>query len=152
VASELNASKDDKNVLVSKFDCEARLVSGWHYGGLLPQSCSHCCRVNLYSDEAMEFCHHVGVTHYPTLMVFGFGEYPDHDPFTRWFLNKSTGVDKAVKYQGLIYFEAVYDWVRTMVGISRFYRMEYRSVLSFHSGGIGVQPICPGSSRLPPIL
>ncbi len=59
------------------------------------------------SIEYMDFCARVGVTHYPTLMVFGFDTYPDRDVISGLFLSKSTGEDKAVKYQADIYLSAV---------------------------------------------
>eukprot|EP01084_Bolivina_argentea_P104708 187480_1 len=91
----------DNSVIVGKFNCEK-------------------------SIEYMDFCARVGVTHYPTLMVFGFDTYPDRDVISGLFLSKSTGEDKAVKYQADIYLSAVYDWVRSMVAISRFQRIEHR--------------------------
>ncbi len=40
-------------------------------------------------------------------MVFGFDTYPDRDVISGLFLSKSTGEDKAVKYQAEIYLSAV---------------------------------------------
>ncbi len=40
-------------------------------------------------------------------MVFGFGTYPDRDVISGLFLSKSTGEDKAVKYQAPLYVSHV---------------------------------------------
>ncbi|CAM9337560.1 unnamed protein product, partial [Chrysoparadoxa australica] len=93
--------KKHRPLVVGKLDCEA-------------------------SEESIRFCHEVGVTHYPSLFTFGYGNYHDHDWITGMFLKRSTHHDTVAKYNGLIYYEAVRDWVKTMAGISGYYRLEDR--------------------------
>ncbi|CAM9361389.1 unnamed protein product [Phaeothamnion confervicola] len=105
IAKELVRPNDkDKSLVVGKFDCEK-------------------------DDAALAFCRRIGITHYPTVAVFGFGPYRTR--LANFFLRRSPGVlDKVVKYEGPMYYDYVRDWIVAMRGISMWYRFQ-RRVKSF---------------------
>jgi hypothetical protein len=101
----MNAGSSKSNLIMGLFDCEV-------------------------NNAHTLLCEAAGVTAYPTLMFIGSGPFHDIDPVTKTLLGveKSVGimgpspVPNTVKFQGnWQYTDSIYDWIRTMQGLSRFH-------------------------------
>lgn len=105
IATLLHAGTTDSNLIMALFNCEL-------------------------DQQHMTLCKAAGVTHYPTLLFIGDGEYRTGNKLAEKlssFSSKkkvtSVTLPRTVKYNGPLGIgEAVMDWIRTMQGLSTWHK------------------------------